>query len=210
MPWSSLSWPGCESRAGYRLTGDSATRNFDSVTYESAVTSVSGSVAVIHFTDHLCHNGRHLTFECEQSIEVGSDGLIARIEHVDLAGQREALTYAGDQVMQRLHDYSLWPCVIAVLPVLGLAQAPYPASSHITGISWDMGTLRTLAPYSDNWCITWADNDHQYTSWGDGGGFGGGQSDGRVSMGIGRVEGSKDSYRCYNVRPCSGTSRASG
>ncbi|HJX09709.1 MAG TPA: hypothetical protein VJ733_04335 [Candidatus Binatia bacterium] len=42
-----------------------------------------------------------------------------------------------------------------------------------------MSTLRNLAPYSDNWCITWADNDHQYTSWGDGGGFGGDQKDGR-------------------------------
>ena len=87
----------------------------------------------------------------------------------------------------------------ALLPVLGLAEPPYPASSHITGISWDMSTLKTLAPFSDNWCVTWADNDHQYTSWGDGGGFGGGQSDGRASMGVGRVEGSKGSYKCYNV-----------
>ena len=75
----------------YRLAGDSAARSFDSVTYDSAVTSVSESVALVHFTDHLCHNGRHFTFECEQSIVVGRDGLIARIEHADLAGQREAL-----------------------------------------------------------------------------------------------------------------------
>ncbi|MHC4541614.1 MAG: hypothetical protein ACYS74_17835, partial [Planctomycetota bacterium] len=62
---------------------------------------------------------------------------------------------------------------LAALPNFALAGAPYPQSSHITGISWNMGTLRNFAPYSDNWCITWADNDHQYTSWGDGGGFGG-------------------------------------
>ncbi|MHC4510566.1 MAG: DUF4185 domain-containing protein [Planctomycetota bacterium] len=62
-----------------------------------------------------------------------------------------------------------------------------------------MGTLRNFAPYSDNWCITWADNDHQYTSWGDGGGFGGNENDGRVSMGVGCVEGTKDSYTCTNV-----------
>jgi len=88
---------------------------------------------------------------------------------------------------------------VAAIANLALADAPYPKSSHITGISWDMSTLRNLAPYSDNWCITWADNDHQYASWGDGGGFGGNQTDGRVSMGVGCVEGTKNSYTCYNV-----------
>lgn len=82
---------------------------------------------------------------------------------------------------------------------VALSGAPYPQSSHITGISWDMSTLKNRAPYSDNWCITWADDDRQYTSWGDGGGFGGNQTDGRVSMGVGRVEGTKDSYTCTNV-----------
>jgi hypothetical protein len=89
--------------------------------------------------------------------------------------------------------------VLVGLPTFALAGAQYPQSSHITRISWNISTLRNLAPYSDNWCITWADNDHQYTSWGDGGGFGGNQNDGRVSMGVGRVEGTKDSYTCYNV-----------
>jgi len=88
---------------------------------------------------------------------------------------------------------------VAAIPNLAVAGAPYPQSSHITGISWDMSTLRNLAPYSDNWCITWADNNHQYASWGDGGGFGGNQTDGRVSMGVGRIEGTKDNYTCYNV-----------
>jgi hypothetical protein len=52
---------------------------------------------------------------------------------------------------------------------------------------------------SDNWPITWADDDHQYTAWGDGGGFGGTNRNGRVSLGVARVEGSLSSYRGQNV-----------
>ena len=62
-----------------------------------------------------------------------------------------------------------------------------------------MDTLKEFAPGSDNWAITWADDDHQYTTWGDGGGFGGTNSGGRVSMGVARLEGSKDKYTGYNV-----------
>lgn len=78
-------------------------------------------------------------------------------------------------------------------------EAPYPSSAVITGISFDMETLRVLAPGSDNWVVTWADDDHQYASWGDGGGFNGTNSDGRVSMGIGRIEGGRNNYQGFNV-----------
>lgn len=83
--------------------------------------------------------------------------------------------------------------------VPALAAPPYPASTAITGITFEMGTVQNLAPGSDNWGITWADDDHQYTTWGDGGGFGGTNSNGRVSMGFGRVTGTKDSYTGTNV-----------
>jgi hypothetical protein len=79
------------------------------------------------------------------------------------------------------------------------ATAPYPRSTHITGINFRMGTAKTQAPGSDNWVITWADDDRQYTSWGDGGGFGGTNSDGRVSFGVGSVSGSKSSYTTKNI-----------
>lgn len=77
--------------------------------------------------------------------------------------------------------------------------APCPPSSFITGVEFDTSTIRTEAPGSDNWAVTWAEDDHQYTSWGDGGGFGGTNEDGRVSLGFGRVEGGPRDYRCYNV-----------
>jgi hypothetical protein len=78
-------------------------------------------------------------------------------------------------------------------------QAPYPPSDLIQGIQIDWSTHDRRAPGSDNWAITWADNDHQYTTWGDGGGFGGTNNDGRVSLGVARIEGSTQSYEGINV-----------
>lgn len=61
------------------------------------------------------------------------------------------------------------------------AEPPYSPSAVIQGISFDDGKARTEAPGSDNWPIAWAANGHLYTSFGDGGGFGGTNSDSRVS-----------------------------
>jgi|GEM_PF-3557977 len=80
------------------------------------------------------------------------------------------------------------------------AQSPvYPESEEIESISFDYSSLVEHAPGSDNWAITWADDDHQYTTWGDGGGFGGTDSIGRVSLGFARIEGSHDNYTGYNI-----------
>jgi hypothetical protein len=78
-------------------------------------------------------------------------------------------------------------------------QPAFASSPAITGITFDDSSVRTLAPGSDNWPITWAANDHLYTSWGDGGGFGGTGNLGRVSLGIGRIEGGADAYVGCNV-----------
>ena len=87
--------------------------------------------------------------------------------------------------------------------ILGAAYAfaggPYPASDYITGVTWDWSTRDTLAPGSDNWPVTWADDNHQYTCWGDGGGFGGTNSLGSVSLGFARVEGDWHNYTGKNV-----------
>ena len=66
-------------------------------------------------------------------------------------------------------------------------------------VTWDKSSHKTKATGSDNWPTTWADDGHQYTSWGDGGGFGGTNSTGRVSLGVARVEGSATSYKGFNV-----------
>jgi hypothetical protein len=82
----------------YRCTGDSANRDFDNVEYESNVRGLTDNVAVIHFIDHLYHKKEQFTFKCQQVIEVDDDGRITRIEHVDLPGQREALSEFMQQI----------------------------------------------------------------------------------------------------------------
>src|SRR4051812_48998428 len=67
--------------------------------------------------------------------------------------------------------------------------APYPNSKVFGGIEWHWDTYKTAAPGSDLWPVTWGPDDHLYAAWGDGGGFGGSDSDGRVSLGFARIEG---------------------
>lgn len=79
------------------------------------------------------------------------------------------------------------------------ATPAFPPSPVISGVEFHDETARTLAPGSDIWPLTWAEDGHQYTTFGDGGGFGGTDHDGRVSLGIARVEGGKDDYAGLNI-----------
>jgi len=49
-----------------------------------------------------------------------------------------------------------------------IAEAPYPPSPVIKGVTFDFSSRDRRAPGSDNWAITWADDDHTYAAWGDG------------------------------------------
>jgi hypothetical protein len=80
---------------------------------------------------------------------------------------------------------------------LPIQPAPYPPGEY--EISFDQSSMIKLAPGSDNWAVTWADDNHQYAPWGDGGGFGGTNGKGRVSLGIGRIEGGANNYQGFNV-----------
>ena len=77
--------------ASYRGHGDSGAKEYDSIDYESSVESLSERRALIHFFDHLRRKGNRMTFRCDQEISVDESGMIVRIQHVDLPGQREAL-----------------------------------------------------------------------------------------------------------------------
>ena len=79
------------------------------------------------------------------------------------------------------------------------AEQPYPNSTAVPGIFFRWDTHRQLALGSDNWPLTWSADGHQYASFGDGGGFGGSEVTGRVSLGFARVEGPADGYRGVNV-----------
>ena len=76
---------------------------------------------------------------------------------------------------------------------------PYAHSRVIERIVWEWDTLQTAAPGSDLWPITWAADGSLFTAWGDGGGFGGSDQDGRVALGFARIEGSPEHFVGMNV-----------
>jgi hypothetical protein len=65
-------------------------------------------------------------------------------------------------------------------------------------VTFDTSSHRRLANGSDNWPLTWSDDDNQYAVWGDGGGFGGSNSDSRVEFGVARIAGDRDNYQGVN------------
>jgi hypothetical protein len=71
--------------------------------------------------------------------------------------------------------------------------SPYPPSTTIAAIEWaPESQIIRLAPGSDNWPLTWADDDRLYTAYGDGAGFSGRgdrRDSGRLSLGIAVVDG---------------------
>jgi len=90
-------------------------------------------------------------------------------------------------------------------PVMeAIAGPPYPPSPVITGIEWaPVESIVRRASGSDNWPITWADDDNQYTAYGDGWGFEP-KTEKKLSLGIAKIVGSPDDFRGINVRTESG------
>ncbi|HZL34409.1 MAG TPA: DUF4185 domain-containing protein [Tepidisphaeraceae bacterium] len=88
------------------------------------------------------------------------------------------------------------PSALAQTPPV---QPPYPRSGVVDRITWDWSTLRTAAPGSDLWPVTWAKDDAIVTAWGDGGGFGGTDHDGRVALGFARIDGPPEQLIASNL-----------
>ena len=76
---------------------------------------------------------------------------------------------------------------------------PLPYSDAITGVRFDSDTVVRLAEGSDNWAVTWSDEESQFVTWGDGGGFGGADRIARVSMGVARLDGPFEDFTVQNV-----------
>ena len=111
------------------------------------------------------------------------------------------------------------PCCMVLLgvcgsswPGLSVAQTmpkgrPYPPSAIIKSLTID--PARQSLGDGDNWPITWADDDAQYTVYCDGKGFGGGSGEG--SMSLAKITGSPPNIKGENialtVRPQDGRGR---
>jgi CubicO group peptidase (beta-lactamase class C family) len=88
--------------------------------------------------------------------------------------------------------------------------APYPPSKAITGIAWAAkGTIIRKAKGSDNWPLTWAEDDRQYTAYGDGWGFEPFVPR-KLGLGFARVEGDPPGFRGVNLRSPTGEQLGDG
>lgn len=80
------------------------------------------------------------------------------------------------------------------------SEAPYPPSTAIAAIEWAPNDeIIRLGRGSDNWPMTWADDGHLYTVYGDGHGFEP-RVEKKLSLGLGRVEGEPPMIKGVNVR----------
>ena len=89
-------------------------------------------------------------------------------------------------------------------------KPPYPKSAAVDeAVFAPASSIVREAVGSDNWPITWADDDHLYTSYGDGWGFEP-VTERKLSLGFARVEGMPSAFRGANIRSESGEREGDG
>lgn len=89
-------------------------------------------------------------------------------------------------------------------------KAPYPPSRVIRGVHWaPQESILRKARGSDIWPLTWADDDAQYTAYGDGKGFEL-QVPEKLSLGFAKVVGPPEHFNGINIRSTSGERKGEG
>ena len=132
------------------------------------------------------------------------DSLIVVIPSLDIVASR-----AGKSLnKQRNSHYGAIEQFIEPIAMSVTGQSgplpPYPPSPVITDIKWaPVESIVRLASGSDNWPITWADDDCLYTAYGDGWGFKP-KVDSKLSLGIAKVTGSPPDVKGVNIRTRTG------
>ena len=81
---------------------------------------------------------------------------------------------------------------------------PYPMSDFIQDIEFaPVDSIIRMGCGSDNWPLTWADDGHMYTAYGDGWGFEP-KAEKKLSLGLARIEGSPPDFKGVNIRSVTG------
>ncbi len=133
------------------------------------------------------------------------DSLIVVIPSLDIVIARagKSLNKAWNSDYKSIEPL-IEPIVLSVTQKDGRAAAPYPSSPVITGIEWaPVDTIIKLASGSDNWPITWADDNNQYTAYGDGWGFEP-KTKKKLSLGFVKIVGSPPDFQGINIRTDTG------
>ena len=110
----------------------------------------------------------------------------------------------GEEFWAGIEQYLFNPVMDAVV------GPPYPPSPVIKKIVWaPTEEIIRRASGSDNWPITWADDDNQYTAYGDGWGFEPKTKE-KLSLGIAKITGSPPDFSGTNVRTKTGERMGQG
>jgi CubicO group peptidase (beta-lactamase class C family) len=139
------------------------------------------------------------------------DSLIVVIPSLDVVVARAGKSLAGprhphygpikpfiEPIALSVQDKGQWP------------GAPYAASEVIPKIEWaPAATIVRKAQGSDNWPITWADDGHLYTAYGDGQGFDP-KVGKKLSLGFAKVVGGPEDFQGINIRSKTGESAGEG
>lgn len=89
-------------------------------------------------------------------------------------------------------------------------EPPYQPSPLIERVEWaPVSEIIRLAPGSDNWPLTWADDDLLYAAFGDGSGFEPLLNE-KLSLGFARISGVPPVVRGMNIRSVSGEQKGDG
>jgi len=90
------------------------------------------------------------------------------------------------------------------------ASPPYPPSRVITGVRWaPKNTIVRKAKGSDNWPLTWADDDRLYTAYGDGQGFEPFTPE-KLGLGVARIDDDAEHFAGVNIRAATLENRGEG
>jgi CubicO group peptidase (beta-lactamase class C family) len=133
------------------------------------------------------------------------DSLIVVIPSLDVVAARagKSLNKVSNSHYGAIEPF-IEPIAVSVMSKSGRAVPPCPPSPVIRGIEWaPPETVIRLAEGSDNWPITWADDDNLYTAYGDGWGFEP-KTDKKLSLGIAMITGTPLDIKGVNIRCASG------
>ena len=121
---------------------------------------------------------------------------------------------SNEDVFTKYHDYRarilFEPLVEAVTTRVANTRAPYPPSEVIGEIRWaPKETIFRQARGSDNWPLTWGDDDLLYTAYGDGNGFEPFVPE-KLSLGLATVAGAPPQFSGANLRSSTAESKGQG
>ncbi|MDA0350327.1 MAG: serine hydrolase [Verrucomicrobia bacterium] len=109
---------------------------------------------------------------------------------------------AGSSILRQVLFNPLMDAITDQEEIKSAPNLPYPPSRIIETITWARPDLITRkAQGSDNWPITWGDDDALYTAYGDGWGFDP-IVEKKLSLGLARITGgsSQSNFRAENLR----------